>query len=404
MNIIQADPRSLIPYELNNRKHPEQQINRIANSISEFGFNQPIIVDEQNIVLVGHGRLAAALKLGLDKVPVLQVLGLTEAKKKAYRILDNKLQNDSEWDFNNLELELAHLEDLGFELEPWGLDELLPKGDEPEVYEDDGGGALPDEPYIKRGDVIELGPHRVMCGDSTSAEDVGELLNKGTPEMVFTDPPYGVSYSGGHFHSGDVKIKRSREALENDESDQIYGAFLDVWMELVDGPLYVFHADSCPHELYRAIEEHDAEIHALIIWHKVNAKYAAMNAQYKQRHEPCLYFKPKGKVTRWKGPSDECTVWEEKRDSVNSFHPTQKPICLAARAIKNHDVKIIADPFLGSGSTLIAADQLGRICYGMEISPAYCQVILERYKAHCEKVGKPFVCKINGEPFIKPEI
>lgn len=126
VNIIQADPRSLIPYELNNRKHPEQQINRIANSISEFGFNQPIIVDEQNIVLVGHGRLAAALKLGLDKVPVLQVLGLTEAKKKAYRILDNKLQNDSEWDFNNLELELAHLEDLGFELEPWGLDELLP--------------------------------------------------------------------------------------------------------------------------------------------------------------------------------------------------------------------------------------------------------------------------------------
>lgn len=406
MNGITPQPvDALIPYAFNNRTHPEAQVDLIANSIKEFGFNQPIVIDEDNVILVGHGRLLAAKKLGLETVPTFQVTGLTEAKKKAYRILDNKLQNDSEWDFANLELELGQLEELGFELAPWGLDTLIPTNEEePETYEDDGGGALPDEPYIKQGDVIELGPHRVMCGDSTSVENVNQLLNGALIEMMFTDPPYGVNYEGGHFHSGDVQVKRKRESLQGDESDQVYSAFLDIWIHVVDGPCYVFHAGSCPHELYKAIERHQAEIHALIIWHKVNATYAAMNAQYKQRHEPCLYFKPKGKVTRWKGPSDECTIWEEKRDSINNFHPTQKPVCLAARAIKNHDIKIIADPFLGSGSTLIAADQLGRVCYGMEISPAYCQVILERYEKHCATVGKPFVCKINGEPFIKPEL
>lgn len=396
MKIENKKIADLIPYEFNNRNHSEQQVDRIANSIKEFGFNQPIVIDESNIILVGHGRLAAALKLGLKEVPILQLKDLTETQKKAYRILDNKLQNDSTWSFDNLELELGFLEDNGLDLEHWGLDELrgmFPE-DEPEVTDDefDPDNCENEETFIKLGDLIELGEHRVLCGDSTNAEQVSELMDDIRADMMFTDPPYGVAYEGGHFNP-------NREKLARDENTDIYPEFLSTVLSHIDGPCYMWFAGSKAFQVYKALDSEDCEIHALIIWHKINAKYAAMNAQYKQRHEPCLYFKPKGSTLRWKGPTTECTVWEEKRDGRNDLHPTQKPICLAGRAIKNHECKTVADFFLGSGSTLIAADQLNRICYGMEISPKYCHVIIERYKKHCEKVNKPFVCKINGQPY-----
>lgn len=408
MDIEYIKLSSLIPYEFNNRNHKEEQVDRIANSIKEFGFNQPIVIDESNIILIGHGRHLAALKLGLKEVPALQLKNLTEAQKKAYRILDNKLQNDSTWSFDNLELELGFLEDEGFNLEEWGLDELrgmFPE-DEPEVTDDefDPDQCENDETFIKLGDIIELGQHRVMCGDSTDAEQVSELMNGIRADIMFTDPPYGVCYEGGHFHSGDVNIKRRREKLTADENADIYPKFLSAVLSFIDGPCYMWFAGSKAYPVYKALNDEDCEISALIIWHKINATYAAMNAQYKQRHEPCLYFKPKGSTLRWKGPSDECTLWEEKKDGRNDLHPTQKPVHLAGRAIRNHECKTVADFFLGSGSTLIAADQLNRICYGMEISPKYCHVIIERYKKHCEKSKKPFVCKINGQPYEPSEL
>jgi DNA modification methylase len=401
MKVQNISINNILPYEFNNRKHEQNQIDRIAKSISEFGFNQPIVVDEDNIILVGHGRLLAAQKLGLKDVPVLKLTNLNEEQKKAYRILDNKLQNDSTWDFNNLELELGFLEEQGFDLEGWGLDELkdLFPINEPEVTEDDGGGALPGETYIKLGDLIELGKHRVLCGDSTSAEDVEQLLQGIKPEMMFTDPPYGVSYEGGHFHSGNVNIKRKREKLAADESTDIYPDFLGNVLSHIEGACYMWFAGSKGYAVYKALKDANCDIHALIIWHKTNATYAAMYAQYKPRHEPCIYFKPKGSTLRWKGASNECTIWEEKKDGRNDLHPTQKPIVLAARAIKNHDCKTVADFFLGSGSTLIAADQLNRICYGMELEPKYCQVIIERYQKYCSDRNKPFECRINGVEF-----
>lgn len=397
VNIIQADPRSLIPYELNNRKHPEQQINRIANSISEFGFNQPIIVDEQNIVLVGHGRLAAALKLGLDKVPVLQVLGLTEAKKKAYRILDNKLQNDSEWDFQNLELELAHLEDLGFELEPWGLDELVPKGDEPEVYEDGGGGALPDEPYIKEGDLIELGSHTVWCIDCREAEPLPIKAN-----LWITDPPYGVSYVG-----------KTKDALtiENDDlnEDELAGLWTAATQyaldNLTDGAGCYASVPSEPLNFVFLKEWIEKEIYRQqLVWDK--GQMVLGHSDYHYRHEPILYGWKPGAAHYFISDRTKTSMLCFDKPSASKDHPTTKPIALWVELISNSTKKgqVVLDTFLGSGTTILACDQLNRICYGMEISPAYCQVILERYKAHCEKVGKPFVCKINGEPFIKPEV
>jgi DNA modification methylase len=238
----------------------------------------------------------------------------------------------------------------------------------------------PAKPVTKAGELITLGDHRLLCGDSTKAEDVARLMDGAKADMMFTDPPYGVRYEGGHFHSGDVNIKRKRERLAEDDSTDIYFAFLPIALAVVDGPCYLWHADSKARDVYNAIHENNGEVHALIVWHKTNATYAAMNAQYKQRHEPCLYFKPKGSTLRWSGSTTEATVWSQDRDGINEFHPTQKPTALAAKAIGNHDANIVLDLFLGSGSTLIASEQLGRRCYGLEIDPAYCDIIVQRWE------------------------
>jgi len=176
-----------------------------------------------------------------------------------------------------------------------------------------------------------------------------------------------------------VKIVRKREKLKDDDDAVIYSEFLPSVLPFVDGAFYMWFASSRAYDVYKALKDNECDIHALIIWNKTNATYAAMNAQYKQRHEPLIYFKPKGKTLKWCGASDECTVWDEARDGRNEYHPTQKPVCLASRAIKNHTADIIADFFLGSGSTLIASEQLKRSCYGLELDEKYCDVIVSRY-------------------------
>ena len=226
--------------------------------------------------------------------------------------------------------------------------------------------------------------HRLMCGDSTDKDDVERLMDSKKADMVYTDPPYGVSYEGGHFHSGDVNIKRKRRKLARDQDESIYQEVIPVIAEFCNGPCYTWYAASKGKSIYNAIDE-VGEYHAMIVWHKVNAKYAALNAQYKQRHEPCVYWKPKGSTLRWDGPTNERTVWELKRDPQNNFHPTQKPVELAERAVSNHKASSILDLFLGSGSTLIACEKTDRQCYGMEIDPHYCSVIIERYKQFCGK-------------------
>jgi DNA modification methylase len=200
-------------------------------------------------------------------------------------------------------------------------------------------------------------------------------------EMMFTDPPYGVDYSGGvQFHKDGRTVTNNREKLANDNDTAIYTEFLPVALPYVNGPCYMWFAGSKARDVYNALHDNQCEIHALLIWHKTNAKYAAMNAQYKQRHEPCLYFKPKGSTLRWCGETTEATVWNQDRDGINEFHPTQKPVALALKAIGNHDAKTVLEMFTGSGSTLLAAEQLGRKCYGMEISPKYCDVIIQRWE------------------------
>jgi len=389
--IEQVATASLVPYAKNAKKHDAAQVAAIAGSIREFGFNNPVLIDADNGIIAGHGRTLAAHQLGLATVPCLRLTHLTDSQRRAYILADNRLAEiGGGWDSDMLAAELEALaaegvamEDLGFDaaaLEELGAsfeEETNPDADaEPQI---DKAEELRAKWGVEPGQLWELGGHRILCGDSTIPEHVAKLMAGEKAEMMFTDPPYGVSYEGGHFHSGDVKIKRKREKLADDDSTAIYPAFLPVALSVVDGPCYMWFADSKACDVYNAVHDSGCEVHALIIWHKTNATYAAMNAQYKQRHEPCLYFKPRGSTLRWCGASTEATVWNQDRDGINEFHPTQKPIALAAKAIGNHEAKIIFDAFNGSGSTLMACEQLGRKCRAIEISPAYVAVAIQRW-------------------------
>jgi len=231
------------------------------------------------------------------------------------------------------------------------------------------------------GDIYRIGRHRLLCGDARDPSAYRELLGDDIPALLFTDPPYGVGYEGGHFHSNNVHIKRARKPIEGDTNSDMYAQFLPVAVPFLRGPAYCFFSDSESEAVYRAVRQSGCKVHSQIIWHKTNAKYAAIGQRYKQRHECILFFKPKGTTLLWTGPGNERTIWDIPRDARNAYHPSQKPIALAARALSNHDASVVLDPFLGAGSTLLAAEQAGRTCLGMEIDPYYVQVCLDRFAA-----------------------
>jgi DNA modification methylase len=383
-SVVMTRVGDLTPYARNSRTHSDEQIAQIAASIKEFGWTNPILIDGEKGIIAGHGRLKAAMRLGLEEIPAIELSHLTEIQKKALIIADNKLALNAGWDNELLSLELEELELEGLDLSLTGFGEEEISALKPEVVnegltDEDAVPEPPPEPITKPGDIWILGKHRLMCGDSTSVDAVDKLMQGKKADMVFTDPPYGVNYEGGHFHSGDVNITRKREKLVNDNSDQIYADVIPVIASFCDGPCYTWFADTKPLKLYQSVEAL-GEIHALIIWHKTNATYAAMNAQYKQRHEPCLYWKPKGSTLRWCGASTENTLWELKKDGKNSFHPTQKPVELSEKAISNHDAKVVLDLFGGSGSTMIGCEKTGRSCRMMELDPKYCDVIVKRWE------------------------
>jgi len=384
MEVKHYKPSELKPYERNNRKHPPEQIEKLAKQIAAHGWDVPIVADKDLVIIKGHARLKAAKKLKLKTVPVIVRDDLTPEQCAAARLADNKLGELAEIDMEAIQAELDALKAIDFDLDLTAFDSWSPFAVESEegtegLTDPDEVPELKPDPKSKLGDVWILGDHRVMCGDSTDAASVAILMNGKKADMLFTDPPYGVDYEGGHFHSGNVNIKRKREKLASDNDASIYTKVIPVICQFVDGPCYTWYAASKATPLYQGIDDH-GEFHAMIVWHKINATYAAMNAQYKQRHEPCAYWKPKGCTLRWCGASTEAAVWEEKRDAQNKFHPTQKPTILAEKAINNHEAKSVLDLFLGSGSTLIACEKTGRTCYGMELSPQYVDVILKRWQ------------------------
>jgi DNA modification methylase len=356
---------------------------QIAASIKEFGWTNPILVDGDNGIIAGHGRLMAARKLGHKEVPTIELKDLTETQKKAYIIADNRLALNAGWDNEMLTIELNDLLADGFALDILGFDpkEIAALLD-PEMMEgltdEDAVPEAPEEPKTRLGDIYQLGNHRLMCGDSTSIDAVDKLMDGQKADMVFTDPPYGVDYDGGH-----ASDKR-RTKLENDDKTHMYAGALPIaYMASKDGAaLYLWFADRFAKDVLSALDECNFQVRTWIIWNKNLAQFGAIGAQYKTKHEPCIYAFKKGKAPFWNGPNNEVTVWDVKRHSKNEFHPTQKPVELPVRAMENSSKggDTVLDLFGGSGSTLIACEKINRHARLMELDPKYCDVIVKRWE------------------------
>ncbi len=356
----------LIPYEFNNKVHDSEQVNRIANSIREFWFTQPLVVDQNNVVIIGHGRLLAAIKLGLETVPVLKIENLTETQIKKLRILDNKL-NESERDNENLKLELK---DLDYDLSVWDLELKAEDLFELELEEiDDGNEIIEDEipeveeaKVVKESDFFFLWNHRLLCWDSTKEENVKTLIDWWQIDMVFTDPPYNIDYSW-------VTDKRK---VRNDNMEQSdFLKFLKDSLPVVD-TAYVCCSWQNAEIFKKAMTEKGMPPKAMIVRNKVNP---AQNLdKYFKQHEIIFYY--------WKFWGEETLrgdIRECKRE-VNTVHPTMKPINLVATALKdNPDKETVYDWFWWSGSTLIASEYTNKKCYMMELDPKYCEVIIKRF-------------------------
>ena len=363
----------------------DNKFNKLVSSIKEFPEMlelRPIVVNSDMVVLGGNMRLKACKEAGLKEVHILKADSLTEEQQKEFIVKDNVGFGEWDWEILANEWDVKKLED-------WGLDGF-PFEDVLEAEEDDYTEPDNLKVDVVLGDLIEIGEHRLLCGDSTDSDQVAKLMNGEKADMVFTDPPYGVDYDGGHAVKG---VRRQK--LKNDGTPDIYNDSLPMMYlySKKDSPLYLWYSDSKSLAVLNAVLNAGYEIRTNIIWNKNVAQFGAIGAQYKTKHEPCLYCYKKGQKTNWIGANNEVSVWDIDRNSRNEHHPTQKPIALAERCIKNHKVNLVLDLFLGSGSTMVAAHQLNRKCYGMELDPKYCQVIIDRMK----KLDPALEIKINGE-------
>lgn len=391
MQYYLADVSELIPYVRNARTHSEAQVSQIAASIREFGFLSPILVAEDNTILAGHGRLAAALKLGLKKVPCVKENHLTETQKRAYIIADNKLSLNAGWDNELLAVELSELEGADFNLDLLGFDEaeLSSIFDADKDVSDDDFDVekeLEEPCFSKTGDMWTLGKHRIICGDATKLETYKTLLENTKVNLVVTDPPYNVNYEGA---AGKIK----NDNMEDDKFYQfLFNSFVNMEQAMADdASIYVFHADTEGLNFRKAFQDAGFYLSGCCIWKKPSLVLG--RSPYQWQHEPCLYgWKKKGKH-KWYAGRKETSVWEFEKSKKNADHPTMKPIALLAYPIKNSSMtnSLVLDPFAGSGSTLIACEQTGRICYAIELDEKYCDVIVKRY---IEQVGNDKSVKV----------
>ena len=369
MNITQ-----IRPYDNNAKKHPKKQVEQVAASIKEFGFNQPIVVDKQGVIIVGHGRFEAANLLGMTDVPVMEV-DLTEDQSKAYRLADNKL-NESEWD---MKLAIEELKELSEEMQVltgFDLDLLI----EPDEKDDEIPENVPSR--SKLGDLYQLGNHRVLCVDSTKVEDVERLMDGKKSNMTFTDPPYNQNFSGGIDKDGNKSKKGANETIQNDkmtrsEYKEFFNSFLLNIKNYTDGAFYICFFRLMMDVVMDSLEETEAKWKSVIIWKKNRPALSPLD--YHNNFEPIIYGYNKHQFYGDKTQSD---VREFSRPLINDLHPTMKPVELIVKAITNSSEinGIVLDLFLGSGSTLIASEKTGRICYGMELDPRYIDVIVKRWE------------------------
>jgi len=382
MQIQEVAVEALIPYAKNSRTHSDAQVAQIAASIKEFGWTNPILVDGTKGIIAGHGRLMAARKLGINKVPVIELKDMTESQKKAYVIADNQLAMNAGWDIDLLKIEVADLEEDGFDLELLGFDsKMLDSLLEPEVSEgltdEDAVPEVPKEPKTKLGDVYILGEHRLMCGDSTSIDAV-ETLTDGLVDILVTDPPYNVAYEG--------KTKDALTIQNDSMGDDAFRQFLRDAFVAADAVMkqgavfYIWHADSEGYNFRGACKDAGWKVRQCLIWAKDSMVMGRQD--YHWKHEPCLYGWKEGASHLWAADRKQTTIIECKRPRVNDIHPTMKPVELMEYQILNNTKgqDVVLDLFGGSGSTLIACEKTGRKARLMELDPKYCDVIVKRWE------------------------
>jgi DNA modification methylase len=385
---------SITPYARNARKIPQQAIDKVAASIREFGWRQPVVVDGEGVIVCGHTRWLAAQKLGLRQVPVHTASNLTPAQIKAYRLMDNRSHQETDWDFELLTTELLELRGLNLDLDLTGfdvreIDSLLIGGEDDERA--DLVPALPEHPVTLPGDLWICGAHRVLCGDATSAEDVARLVDGAKPFLMVTDPPYGVEYDPQWRERAGLGRQRQVGTVRNDHQADWSAAY-----KLFIGDVaYVWHAGVHAAEVADSLAAAEFQIRSQIVWAKQH--FALSRGNYHWQHEPCWYGVRKGHSSRWRGDRTQSTVWQianlnsfgGNRDETVTGHGTQKPVELMRRPALNHTERgdRVYDPFLGSGTTLIAAEQTERVCLGLEIDPRYVDVTVCRWQEFSRKTA-----------------
>lgn len=402
MKITEFQIEKIIPYAGNPRKNAAA-VDKVAASIKEYGWRQPIVVDGEMVIIAGHTRYLAAQKLGLKKVPVHVAADLDPLKVKAYRLADNRTHEEAEWDSEALALELKMLLSDDYDLSLMGFDDDELSQLFKEAVADGVDDDIPEPPATPvsvLGDVWMMGGHRVRCGDSTSADDVTALLNGVTPHLMVTDPPYGVEYDANWRNEADRKNGKPYGAraigkVENDDRAD----WSEAWALFPGAVAYVWHAYINAHAAADSLIACGFDLRAQIIWAKSN--FAIGRGHYHPKHESCWYAVRKGKTGHWCGDRKQTTVWDiAKPQKSETGHSTQKPVECMKRPIENNSSpgQAVYDPFLGSGTTVIAAEIAGRVCYGMELSPAYVDAIVGRWQQH---TGKEAVHADTGKTFDK---
>jgi DNA modification methylase len=379
------------PYAKNARQIPPDAVAKVARSIAEYSFRQPIVVDEHGVILAGHTRLMAAEKLGLTEVPVHVAAGLTATQARAYRLMDNRSHQESRWDFDLLAVELGELRELDFDLtltgfDPSELERHLGHGDG--LTDEDAAPGLPKHPITRPGDLWACGAHRLLCGDATVATDVERLLGGVKPHLMVTDPPYGVEYDPGwrvraERASGKAPTAHAVGQVQNDDRAD----WREAWALFPGDVAYVWHAGSHASTVQESLEAVDLEIRSQIVWAKPRAPIS--RGHYHWQHEPCWYAVRKGATGHWSGDRTQTTLWTIEHRKSDTGHGTQKPVECMRRPIVNNSREgdAVYDPFLGSGTTMIAAETTGRACYGIEIDPAYVDVAILRWMDFTGKVA-----------------
>ena len=377
-----VDINKLIPYVNNARTHSPEQITKLRSSLREFGFINPVLIDREFNVLAGHGRIAAAKEEGIKEVPCVFVEHLSEAQKKAYILADNRMSLDAGWDDELLKVEMASLQEMGFDVGMTGFDEseladLFADDNNTSAKDDDFDltAALEKAAFVQRGDIWTVGRHRLMCGDATSAEDVAALMSGTKANLILTDPPYGVSFRS----SSGLTIQN--DSMKNEE---FYNFLLSAFQCMVEylesgGAAYVFHADTEGLNFRRAFVDAGLHLAGCCIW--VKDSLVLGRSDYQWQHEPVLYgFLQNGKH-KWYSDRKQTTIWNFAKPKRNADHPTSKPLDLLSYPIGNstQENAVVIDTFGGSGSTLMACEKMNRICCTMELDEKYASVILRRY-------------------------